>query len=147
MNHQFKCKFCGHTGTVQSLEGAMTEAQIESWIQALSCQRCAIFNRTKTDCEFYARQVAWGWFTFQKDKSKSQGAIMESRGRFQLALSSILRKLCRAYEVRFGLKPLFEPEMAETIMDNPQEAGTVLRQIQRTATSASQHPAAPQPCL
>lgn len=125
----YKCKFCGAQGTTSYDETIIVE--VTKWVPYLACNTCAEFERRRRDL---ARAIFGVCASLISDRRALRGdRLYDCENSASEKLKELLQKLCRVYQNRFKVGVIFESSMADTIMQQPDNAGKVLAQISRMA--------------
>jgi hypothetical protein len=133
----YNCCFCGNPGTVPYEEPECVPIDkfkklLAVMPKSIACNPCAEFHRKKS---YLARTIverSVRWSRLAIDEAEPQER-REVENRVRKVLSLLVNALCELYEKKLGLPPLFEPQMVESIMENPASSSNIINRIGKIA--------------
>jgi hypothetical protein len=142
MKFPYHCKFCGTAGEVEYNEpGVLTQTQIVFWLDFVSCNPCAEYQRQRTDTLRAFYKAAGTWDLLKKTGNIDDVATARARKMFD----QLIHKLCDIVETRWHLPARFESSLVETLLDHPGRVNEVTRFIFKNAGVNTPPKPQPQP--
>lgn len=130
MTHKLRyyCYFCRKPGEVEYDDAnPLSEAQVAFWLTHVACNPCAEYHRTTRDSIRAIHQIFEKWAAAKGGQHDG----LEARSKIRNKLAAWLDRLGAAVAKFHRCQNRFDPQMVETIIDEPNRMSGVIRELTR----------------